>query len=157
MAVPHLKGLSESERFDRIGWTVVAGGCWEWDGYISPKGYGRFNFSTGNLAHRYALMRYLGRELTPGMSVMHSCDNTKCVNPKHLSEGTHEENMRDSVVRRRKTTKLSAADVIDIYKRANEKSDYVNVIAQGYGVAAATVRAIRDGRNWKWLTQEENK
>lgn len=152
--VPHMKGLTESERFDRIGWTVMDSGCWEWRGYTSPKGYGRFNSRAGALAHRFALSRSLGRDVDKDVSVLHSCDNTKCVNPGHLSEGTHTDNMSDAAQKLRfSQAKLTPEQVLDIFERA--KLEGTHGLAKEFEVVPAAIRAIRDGRNWKWLTKME--
>jgi hypothetical protein len=47
-------------------------------------------------AHRVAYVLYKG-DITQGRVVMHSCDNTSCVNPDHLSLGTQGDNIRDCV------------------------------------------------------------
>ena len=50
-------------------------------------------------AHRIA---YLITREDPGPAeVLHSCDNTLCVRPDHLSLGTHADNMRDMIAKGR--------------------------------------------------------
>lgn len=151
--VPHQKGLTEEERFNRIGWTVLESGCWEWRGYVSPKGYGRFNHKAGNLAHRFSLSLKLGRLVGNGLSVLHSCDNPRCVNPDHLSEGNHFDNMSEAASKLRFShAKLNPDNVLEIYKRSQTEGTYK--LSKEFGVVPAAIRAIRDGRNWKWLTQQ---
>lgn len=76
-------------------------GCWN---YVGDKAqvYPRINFG-GKLvrASHAALIIKLGRNLKFGLCALHACDNTRCVNPGHLSEGTHGENRADSIAKGR--------------------------------------------------------
>lgn len=53
--------------------------------------------------HRIVFCKNNGIDLSEisGSMVLHSCDNPRCINPEHLSLGTHTDNMRDLAVRRR--------------------------------------------------------
>ena len=83
------------ERF----WTKVekTDGCWNWTACCGRDGYGQFHIDGKWLrAHRYSLELKLGRPIAAGMQANHTCkQNHKCVNPHHLYEGTHQENMDD--------------------------------------------------------------
>ena len=72
-------------------------GCIEWQAGTSPKGYGVICIPGGGtaLAHRVAYSEATGNPIPPGIVVMHSCDNPPCVNPDHLAERTHADNVRD--------------------------------------------------------------
>lgn len=75
--------------------TVQNGECMEWQGNKDKDGYGEVRRrGVRKKAHRLSFLLYYGA-LTPGLQVMHSCDNPSCINPKHLSEGTCADNMRD--------------------------------------------------------------
>jgi hypothetical protein len=80
------------------------GCCWEWLLALTSGGYGKFEVKgKGYAVHRWSYMYHKG-EIPVGMLIRHACDNRKCVNPDHLSVGTHADNMRDMKERKRAAT-----------------------------------------------------
>lgn len=76
-------------------------GCLEWTGYCGPTGYGFTAFrGSGKPVHRLMYLAVIG-PIPEGMQVLHSCDNPPCMNPRHLSLGSGQENMQQSVERGR--------------------------------------------------------
>ena len=85
-----------TERMERKIVRVPFSGCWIWMG-ASGERYGLMWAGRKRaMAHR-AVLTTKGIEIPPGMEVMHSCDVGFCVNPDHLSVGTHQDNMTDMV------------------------------------------------------------
>jgi hypothetical protein len=75
-------------------------GCWLWDGGVHKNGYGVIKvFGKMEFAHRLAYSLYNG-PIPQGQEVMHSCDVKHCVNPDHLTSGTHAQNMADAAERK---------------------------------------------------------
>lgn len=69
--------------------------CWNWTTSTFSSGYGQFKVGERNLrSHRVAWEMSHG-SIPDGLSVLHHCDNRRCVNPAHLWLGTHKDNMRD--------------------------------------------------------------
>lgn len=69
--------------------------CWEWQAAIDVQsGYGRFQVDgTTKHAHRVAYELSIG-DLDPDLELDHLCRNRRCVNPLHLEQVTHRENVR---------------------------------------------------------------
>jgi hypothetical protein len=85
---------------DRIRefWSRVdkSGSCWNWTGAKDVGGYGVFSFmGKRKTTHRLAWELENGCAATPGMVVMHLCDNPACCRPDHLKLGTYFENTLD--------------------------------------------------------------
>lgn len=95
---PRIKPIPMPERF-WMRTKKLENGCWEWTGCLTVKGYGSCKHGGEIVAHRVSWLLTHGKRSE--LFVLHHCDNPKCVNPEHLYEGTHEDNMRDMIERAR--------------------------------------------------------
>jgi len=147
------------EKFERIGWTVTAGNCWEWSGSRNEDGYGLFRMSSRGMqgAHRCCYLIYVG-QLTSRQVVRHTCDNPPCVNPSHLLVGTVADNVTDCVVRGRRSpqqgernnrAKLTWADVREIRAIYAAGGVSTTALAQQYGVSQPAVSQIILRKTWR--------
>lgn len=72
--------------------------CKEWWGKLDTKGRGQAYYKGVYwVAPRLAMHFFLKRPLKKDEHVLHSCNNPKCVNPKHLRLGTASENMQQMI------------------------------------------------------------
>lgn len=143
--------------------------CWNWIGRKKETGYGRYNFRGKTWrAHRFSFLIHHG-EIPHGLHVLHSCDNPSCVNPKHLSLGTHQENIAqmDSRGRRYKRPrkqrvlkgrqrKLTSEKVSEIRRKyfggLSTKAD----LAREFGVSNGSIYFVVNGLHWKHASMPEN-
>lgn len=99
----HIQALNDMSDIEWRFWMKVdtSGDCWLWKGALNTSGYGMafFNGKT-HAATRFAY-EFINGPIPAGLLVMHSCDNPGCVNPAHLSLGTHQENTDDRVAKGR--------------------------------------------------------
>ena len=146
-------------------------GCWEWQGYRRPEGYGQIGLggrSAGiTSTHRAAWLITHGG-IPEGRVVRHRCDNPPCCNPDHLELGTHQDNANDAVERGRTAagfrlpqTRLSDNQVRDIRtgyiknygppKRGGRSSN-ARVLAAKYGITESYVMNVVHGHERKRVT-----
>jgi hypothetical protein len=127
--------------------------CWLWTGTKERNGYGQvYAIKDGRgrnvrfYAHRVAYA--LAHGYTPAeYEVMHSCDVPGCVNPDHLSLGTHQQNIadREAKGRGRKESpsirKITAEGVREI-RESKQSSAY---FARKWNVCVSHINRIRRG------------
>lgn len=131
--------------------------CWEWRASRGPLGYGQFGVATSRPARAHRVSFALANGVNPGDGVvMHSCDNPPCVNPAHLSLGTHADNATDKVAKRRHSwparsgeangrCRLSDEQADDVRRRLTEGQTYRS-IGELYGISDGTISHIRTAR-----------
>lgn len=84
-----------------MGFIKEENDCWIWQGTIKQDGYGVIMVGGSYVrAHRYSYELFK-KTIEQGMFILHSCHNPKCVNPKHLRQGTPAENTEDMVLAKR--------------------------------------------------------
>jgi hypothetical protein len=97
-----------SKAFVDIFWMKVkkSNDCWLWTAAKTDKGYGVLGYLNDNgknitdKAHRISWRLHYG-EIPDGLCVLHKCDVSGCVNPKHLFLGTKSDNNRDMFKKKR--------------------------------------------------------
>jgi hypothetical protein len=155
-----LQGLREEDLCDKVVLRFFAqivvqeNGCWEWQKIALCDRYGNiWAYGKREKAHRFAYSLYKG-EIPKGLNVLHTCDNTKCVNPAHLFIGTQKDNIDDMYKKGRDnnvygervhTAKLNVENVISIRKDTRSGA----VIAKEYGVSSVLICAIKRRAVWK--------
>lgn len=152
-------------------------GCWIWTG--TPIRFKRSGLTYGQiagpidgvryvppgvqmLAHRVSWILHCGPipegSGPHGTVVLHTCDNTLCVNPAHLRLGTQADNVADmdtkgranrSGLGREKGTKHPrAAFTLEQIKAILASPKTNGELAQEYGVSKHAIKCVRTGRTY---------
>lgn len=139
---------------------ITRDGCWEWQHSMSADGYGIFIMENRDYrAHRASYELFKG-EIPPGLFICHSCDNTKCVNPEHLTADTHINNMGDMVKKGRATklignlhpnAKLMEADVKTIRERHANGNISQLALSREYNISTATMSMVINRKIWQHI------
>lgn len=131
--------------------------CWNWVGFINKKGYGSIWYNGENMrVHRFSYFIHFG-EIPKDLNVCHSCDNPKCVNPKHLFIGTTQDNVDDKIKKGRGANgiksvgnaKLSVQDVINIREMCKTSAQYK--VAQNFNITGSTISEIVNRKTWGYI------
>lgn len=72
----------------------IINNCWIWTQHLNWNGYAIIRYKNKDWrAHRLSYMLIGKKSLTGGLVLDHLCRNRSCINPNHLEEITHEENL----------------------------------------------------------------
>lgn len=71
-------------------------GCWNWTGGLQKDGYGICKRFGQSLAHRAVYFMMTGT-ISNELEIDHLCRNRKCVNPLHMQQVTHQQNISRSI------------------------------------------------------------
>lgn len=146
------------------------GPCWVWIGSRQKKGHGTLRIGKRvEKAHRVSY--FLHRKRWPSQWVLHKCDNSSCVNPKHLYEGTPQDNVDDRGSRDRfvplrgsangmhqrpdlaargeahgksKLTESVVGEIRELFLKGHSKSE----LALRFGVHRRTIYGVLAGKTW---------
>jgi hypothetical protein len=128
-------------------------GCWNWQDTLLHNGYGRLQQNGKSIkAHRFAYEYYNG-SIKEGYFICHSCNNRRCVNPKHLRQDTHSSNMIDMVLSNNgKDQILSVDEVIEIKKALKHYyRGQIRDLAHFYKVSERQIYHIKNDSRWSHI------
>jgi hypothetical protein len=136
--------------------------CHWWTGALAGGGYGSIRDGVMRPAHRVAYELYKG-PIPEGLVVMHSCDNPACVNPRHLSVGTQQDNVDDMFRKGRECVdrewtagerngraKLTTQQVLEMRARVAGGEKQRDMMAE-YGLSEGLVSMIIRRKRWSHI------
>ncbi len=156
---PHVQEIVMNRFWSKVDKTDT---CWLWNGATEKGGYGilhtRKAYGTGYVkVHRLSYEVHFGN-IPKGLWVLHSCDNPPCVNPNHLSLGTHKDNMRQMSNRSRSVrgsasnfAKLDTGTVLEIRHRYSQGGILQKELAAEFGVSISCISNIVTNDTWGYL------
>jgi len=136
--------------------------CWIWTAATAGKGYGYIKLKQSSkhvYAHRASYMIHKGA-IPEGALVLHSCDNPRCCNPKHLSIGSYGDNSQDMKSKgrhlygeRNAEAKMTESQILAIRILLRDTSQHK--IAKMFGISQGQVSRIKRGVRWAHLKDKE--
>lgn len=156
--------MTLEERFwKKVTIVISSTHCWIWTGAASGGKHGKYGGIKVNKkmakATRVSWEIHNGK-IPENMEVCHSCDNTICVNPKHLWVGTHKQNMRDRDRKgrmkaafgenhgRAKLTEEKVKEIRYLFKNGNiSKSKF----ARQFEIGRYAILSVISRRTWKHI------
>lgn len=110
---------------DYLMFTNKNGDCLEWTKLLNSEGYARL--PPNIKVHREVFYETNG--YYPEV-IRHTCDNRKCINPKHLIGGSQLDNISDRVTRERSHGHVSDEELETIRKLRSEKRTYKSIATE---------------------------
>jgi len=130
--------------------------CWLWTGGCERLGYGIVSIRDKSYkAHRVSYI-LSGNTIPEGLILRHSCRSKNCVNPGHLTPGTHKENAADKIRdgtlycgKKLHSCKLTEEQVREIraWPPGNKR-----IMREEFGVSESTILRIIQKKIWKHIT-----
>lgn len=162
VSVKELLQGNYQERF----WSKVKKGnfCWNWTSALSRGGYGKFSVARSKWVEAHRISYFIEHGSIPnGKSVLHRCDNTKCVRPSHLFIGTQTDNIHDCISKGRARwgsnpyhgqdhpkSKLSNSVVL-LIKNYRSQGWTLKEISELCNVSQSLISMIINGKRWNHL------
>jgi hypothetical protein len=130
-------------------------GCLEWQASCFSDGYGKVWFEGRRWGVHRLVYVLINGPISRADEVLHSCDNSICAEPSHLSKGSHAQNMQEASERKRfkvgenhRSARLTNCEV-SVIKKLLALNVRPTRIAQIFEVHYTGIVHMRRGRSWK--------
>ena len=156
-----------AERFEaKVDRSGGEDACHYWTAAHLPRGYGLIGaggkYGKQLLAHRVAWELAHGMSVPEGLFVLHSCDEPRCVNERHLSVGTHQQNLDQMKARNRHPgprmkgkehplAKISEETVLEMRRRYSGGRGQLTALSREFGMSKSQTSRILRGTSWGHL------
>ena len=122
---------------------------------LDKDGYPRIYVGKDKRMSHYIYYLNTGEWPPKGMVIMHTCDESQCINFEHLRLGTHKENMADMKAKGRRcsgnSTKQFTVDEVKYIRYYS--TDTTRALAKCFNVSEGTIRNIRKFRTHKSINE----
>ena len=144
-----------------IRWEIDSKGCYNVQSHCKDKdGYPKIKlFNKTWRMSRYIYTQCFG-DIPEDMVIMHTCDNPSCINPEHLTLGTHRDNVLDKFKKGRNTCQKGENNNMAVlnwdmvsYIRSSGKT--AKELSKELGYNRVTIHNVLTNKTWN--TDKENK
>lgn len=142
------EGATPIEKFwSKVALTADTDRCWMWQGSGNGK-YGRFQYKKKKW-YAHQLSWALTHDEVPTLQILHHCDIKMCVNPNHLYQGTHQQNMDDLFWRgnwkqRASVTEMDFHQIQDMFHKKATLAE----VGNRFNISISVASSIRCGKHW---------
>lgn len=139
----------------QITYKILKSGCWLCTSHkLCGQGYVTLTINHNRVSgHRQMYIQKYGK--INNQVLRHTCDNRWCINPDHLIEGSHNDNVQDRVFINRSAvgeangrSKLTEKEVIEILNNIELTN---TELSKKYNVDTKVIRNIKNRISWKYL------
>lgn len=134
--------------------------CWNCVSHAGNRGYPKVRRNNKDIYISRYMFNMFVEPIIDDNVILHSCDNPKCINPSHLSQGTKPDNVADMVSKGRQSVgkthnrKLSYEDVVEVKKLLKEGKHSEETIGKMFGIRQSSVNKIKTGHSYKYMEVE---
>lgn|GEM_PF-1590971 len=154
----------------------AANDCWEWMGPVSKVGRPKVLYRGRHISAARASYIAFNGDISQGLFVCHSCDNPKCLNPRHLWLGTAADNSADMVKKGRQArgerngakihpdrlkrgslnpqSKINESNVKDIINLYTIDKLSSTIIAKRFKISSSTVLSVVNKKTWRHVKKD---
>jgi hypothetical protein len=133
---------------------IEQGRCWISTKVPSQNGYPYTRIQNRQTTIARVIFAHLNHPIEKGQVLRHTCDQKKCINPKHMLLGSVSDNVRDAVKRglnpKEEThgmAKLRFSDIQAI-RTLSANGFAGSYIAKLFGISKSSVSKILQGKHW---------